>query len=45
MDPISVFYPAVKDLQDQGYPIAAPKMSTAQLEANARNCGRDIRVQ
>jgi hypothetical protein len=33
VEPIAVLYPAVGDFRDQGYPVGAPKMSVAELEA------------
>jgi hypothetical protein len=41
VDPISVLYPALKDFQDQGYPLIAPKMSTVQLEATVYSTARN----
>jgi hypothetical protein len=41
VDPISILYPALKDFQDQGYPIAAPKLSAAQLEAMLYSTARN----
>jgi hypothetical protein len=33
VEPIAVLYPAFGDFRDQGYPVSAPKMSVAELEA------------
>lgn len=33
VEPIAVLYPAIGDFRDQGYPVRAPRMSVAELEA------------
>jgi hypothetical protein len=33
VEPIAVLYPAIGDFRDQGYPVSAPRMSVAELEA------------